>query len=223
MGKSFKFLSAKEAKDIDLFAQKELGIQALVLMENAGRCVFEESLKLLKNDKSVAIFCGNGNNGGDGLVAARHFITAGFNPDLYLVGSFQGLSAEAGKNLKILLKLRKKITCLNKNNLLIFKKKTGKYDLIIDALFGIGLSRPIEEPYLTLINLINSAKAKRLSVDIPSGMDATSGEILGSCVKADRTVTFIAKKQAMASGEGKKYCGNIVVKDIGVPRDLNRC
>lgn len=217
MVKSSKLLTAKTAKKIDTKAKDILGVSTLVLMENAGRAIAEEAIKMLSGKKSVVIFCGKGNNGGDGFVAARHLLTRGIKPDIFLAGNIEDVKDEARINLEILLKLKQKITEVEEENLYLVKNKISKYDLIIDALLGVGLKGEVGGIFRDLIGIINSSKGYILSVDIPSGLDATTGKVLGCCVKADKTVTFVAKKRGMVLGEGPKYCDGIVVKDLGIP------
>lgn len=217
MARNSRLLTAKEAKDIDRRVKEISGISTLVLMENAARAVAEEAIKVLRGEKNVAVFCGRGNNGGDGLAAARHLLTYGVNLSIFLAGRVQDVENEAGINLGILLKMKQKIIEVGEENLYLVKNKIFKYALIIDALLGIGLEGEVKGVVRDLIGIINTSKAYILSVDIPSGLDATTGEILGCCVKADRTVTFVAKKRGMVVGDGPRYCGRIVVKDLGIP------
>jgi NAD(P)H-hydrate epimerase len=210
-----RFLTARQAKDIDSNARKKLGIQTLVLMENAGRQVAQQAIKSYRVGERLAIFCGKGNNGGDGLVAARHLLTLGIRPDIFLAAKISQVENEARINLEILLKLRQKITEVSEINL--SKIKISKYGLIIDALLGVGLSGKVRGIYFDLIRLINSSKAYILSVDIPSGLDATTGRILGSCIKADETVSFVKGKLGMVLASGPNYCGKITIVDLGVP------
>lgn len=217
MARNSRLLTAKCAKEIDCRARDIFGISTLVLMENAGRCVAEEAVEMLRGKKNVAIFCGRGNNGGDGFVAARHLLVAGVRPDIFLAGSSGGLDNEARLNLEILLRLKQKITEIEKENLDLMKNKISRYALIIDALLGVGLIGEVRGIYAELIGIINTSKAKVLSVDIPSGLDATTGRILGCCVKAHQTVTFVAKKRGMAFNQGPRVCGKIAVKDLGIP------
>ena len=164
-----------------------------------------------------AIFCGKGNNGGDGFVAARHMLTYGLRPDIFLAGRIKDVENEARINLEIILNLKQKIAEVEEENLVLVKNKILKYNLIIDALLGVGLQGMVRGIYRDLIGIINTAKAPILSVDIPSGLDATTGKVLGCCVKADKTVTFVAKKRGMVVGEGPKFCGRIVVRGLGLP------
>ena len=208
-------ITSSQAKLLDQKASKIYGISTLILMENAGRSVAEEVLKLKK--RRVAIFCGRGNNGGDGLVCARHLLIKGIKVDIYLAGKINNVEGEARVNLDTLLKLRQKIIEVDGEDLYLVKNKISKYDLVIDALLGIGLKGQIRGIFKDLIEIINSSKAYVLSVDLPSGLDATKGKVLGCCVKADKTVTFVAKKKGMVLGEGLRYCGKVVVRDLGIP------
>ena len=106
---------------------------------------------------------------------------------------------------------------VDEGNLYLLKNRISKHSLIIDALLGVGLMGNVSQVMADLIALINSSSAYVLSVDIPSGLDASSGKILGGCVKADKTVTFVAKKRGMLQKDGPRCCGRIVVRDIGVP------
>lgn len=210
-------LTSQQAKAIDIKAKDKFGISTLALMENAGRDIAEEAIKTLHNNGCVAIFCGKGNNGGDGFVAARHLLTRGVAPDIFLAGNISNVENEARINLEILLRLRQKIIEVEEENLYLVKNKISRYTLIIDALLGVGLKGKVRGIYRDLIGIINTSKAYILSIDIPSGLDATTGKVLGCCVKADKTVTFVAKKQGMVLGEGQKYCGRVEVANLGVP------
>ncbi|MCM8783920.1 MAG: NAD(P)H-hydrate epimerase [Candidatus Omnitrophica bacterium] len=206
-------LSVKLARLIDEKASKNLGISTLVLMENAGRSVAEEVIKL--KSKKIAIFCGKGNNGGDGLVSARHLLCRGIKPEVFLLGKTGEVKNEAKINLEIFLNLGEKVVEINEVNLK--KIKFINYELIIDAIFGIGLKGEIAGISKEVIDSINFSGAYVISVDIPSGLDADTGKVMGSCVRADSTITFLAKKKGMLRNEGPKYCGRIIVKDLGFP------
>ncbi|MDD5129185.1 MAG: NAD(P)H-hydrate epimerase [Candidatus Omnitrophica bacterium] len=210
-----RFLSASDAKSLDKKAVERFGIPVLVLMENAGRCVGEEALNILRKRRGrVAIFCGTGNNGGDGFCAARHLLAAGIKPDIYLSAKIADVKNEAKTNLDILLRMKQKIIEVNPVRLSLIKTK--KYSLIIDALLGVGLKGEMRYIYQELIRIINASRAFILSVDIPSGLDATTGKAGRDCVKADRTITFVAKKRGMVSETGKEYCGEVLLRGIGI-------
>jgi hydroxyethylthiazole kinase-like uncharacterized protein yjeF len=210
-------LTAKQAKTLDQKLRTRFGISTLVLMENAGAAVAKEILKLPGGKKRVAIFCGKGNNGGDGLVCARHLLAHGIKPDIFLIGKTADVANEARANLNILIKLKQRITRVDNESLKNILNKIGKYDIIIDAIFGVGLSGRLEGVFKDLIGAINRSDAYTLAVDIPSGLDATTGKILGCCIKADKTVTFIARKAGMTIAHGPGVCGRIVIDNLGIP------
>jgi len=210
-----RIISREEAKLIDERVAKELGLSTLILMENAGRSVAEEIIKLKK--KRVAIFCGKGNNAGDGFVCARHLLSKGLNPDVFLLTEISEIKNEARINLDILLKLKPKIFKIDAENFIFYKNKIKNYDLVVDAIFGIGLKGEILGLFKEVIAAINSSAKYVVSIDIPSGLDADKGRILGACIKADKTITFLAIKKGMLINEGPKYSGKIIVKDLGFP------
>jgi hydroxyethylthiazole kinase-like uncharacterized protein yjeF len=225
MGKEPLF-SRRQAQTFDKFAQEKLGIPSIVLMENAGRSVAEEAIKLLRNAQRavpagrqvtrnayIVIVCGTGNNGGDGLVAARHLINSGVKVKVYLVGSPAKLKDDPKTNLNILLKMGEKVAWVRSVKVLSGIKKS---DLIIDALFGIGLNSPVSGLQQAVIEYLNASGVPIVAVDVPSGLDADSGQVLGSAVRARRTVTFVAAKRGFFKNEGPRYCGKIIVRDIGV-------
>lgn len=216
MERNSKLLTAQASRDIDKKAKEAYGIPNLILMENAANAVAEEAMKMRAKIKKIALFCGKGNNGGDGFAAARHLLASGIKPDIFLAGEARDVKKEARINLEILLRLRQKIIEAREDNLCFIKNKISGYGLIIDALLGVGLEGEVRGVVRDLIGIVNSSRARVLSVDIPSGLDADSGRVLGCCVKADRTVTFVARKRGMLIADGPKYCGRIVVKNIGL-------
>lgn len=217
MERNSKLLTAQTAKEIDIKARNLFGIFALVLMENAGRAIAEEAIKILHDKKGVAIFCGKGNNGGDGFVAARHLLACGYKPDIFLAGKISEVENEARINLEAILKLRQKIIEIEEDDLHSLANKILRYNLIIDALLGVGLRGKVRGVCRDLIEMINKTKSYILSVDVPSGLDATNGQILGCCIKANKTVTFVAAKRGMVLGKGPQVCGRIIVRDLGIP------
>lgn len=210
-----KTITVSEARLLDKRAMEIYGISALVLMENAGRAVVEEIIRL--RVKNIAVFCGKGNNGGDGFVCARQLAARGFDPDVFIVSSVDDVKGDARINLNILLKLGHKVREVNEKNIDLVRRKIRKYDLIVDAIFGVGLKDGIKGFVGDLIEFINSSGAYVISVDIPSGLDADNGKISGPCVKADRTITFIAKKRGMATGSGPANCGKVITETLGLP------
>jgi NAD(P)H-hydrate epimerase len=201
-------ISVKETQAFDRFAQKQLGIPSVVLMENAGRGVAEEAMGMGLGTRDqglgkVAVVCGVGNNGGDGFVAARHLVNAGYKVKVFVVGSKSKLKNDPKINLNILRKMGQGIKWVKSVKDLKGIEKCG---LIIDAIFGIGLKSPVAGLYLETINYLNKTGIPILSVDVPSGLN------MGTAVRPRRTVTFVAIKKGMT----RANCGEIVVKDIGI-------
>ena len=217
MARSFSSFTAAEAKKIDGEIQRAYGMSVLVLMENAGRAVAEEAERELTQQSRIVVFCGKGNNGGDGFVAARHLWSRGFRPEVFLAGKKKEVKNEARVNLGILLKLNMKVLEVSEKTVGSVGRKICSCDMVIDALLGVGLSGEVRGVCRGLIQAINASQSYILSVDIPSGFDATTGAQLGCCVKADKTVTFLAPKRGMLIGSGPFHCGKVVVKDLGIP------
>lgn len=213
-----KSVTVKEIQKLDKIAIEQYGVPSLVLMENAGRSVTDEILKRIKKVKSpkVCIICGLGNNAGDGFVIARHLINAGVRTSIFLIGKAAKLKADAAVNYKILKKSKHPITETGDTDL-CFIRIIQKSDLIVDAIFGVGLNRDIQDPFRSIIEAINQAGKKVIAVDVPSGLDGSTGKIYGACIKADVTVTFSIAKKGFFKGEGPKYTGKVIVIDIGIP------
>ena len=214
-----RMLTKRKAKEIDLKATRQWGISSLIMMENAGIRIADFCLKLLKKKKNkrVAVFCGKGNNCGDGLVVSRQLISSGINVDTYLLSSAASLSLPAKKNWKILSKITKKIYHI-KTKAQLEKIDINAYGLLIDAIFGIGLRGTVEGIFKEVIQKINYSRASTVvCIDIPSGLEADRGCSLGCAVKADYTVSLIAAKRGLLVNQGKDLCGKIVIRHIGFP------
>ena len=216
-----RYITAEQARGLDRKAQEEFAIPSLILMENAGSAVCEAGIDMMDSDQGkVVIFCGRGNNGGDGLVAARHLLNKGYNIYVYIAGSDEHMmKGDPLVNAKVLFRMNRTVEFVNETSSDVIKaieEELSNCDLIIDCLFGIGLSKEVKEPFRTIIGLINKSGEKVLSVDIPSGIDADTGEEMGISVKADRTVTFLFPKNGLATGKGKVHSGDILIRDIGI-------
>ena len=224
MDSTKRALRRNEVREIDRKAIEEYEIPGIILMENAGRNVVEEILKILPEpDKAkVVIFCGKGNNGGDGFVIARHLYNKGVNVSVYLLSRISNVLADgdASTNLKILLNMNLKIKELEEVDIEEIGKKLQGCNIIVDAIFGTGLSGEVREPARSLIMKINETNIPVVSVDIPSGLDCNEGVVLGAAVKATKTVTFVAAKTGFFKECGREYTGELVVSDISVPKEL---
>jgi hydroxyethylthiazole kinase-like uncharacterized protein yjeF len=214
-------MSRDEVRAFDAWAINELGIPGVVLMENAGRSCAElikEKLGAIAAPK-VCIFCGTGNNGGDGYVIARHLSNSGFEVVVVLCGDRNKVKGDAKINLDILEKLGQSIEQLNLDDGDIpgrVKTFAAGADMLIDAIFGTGLSGQLSDEYKQLIESINSQRCPILAVDIPSGLDCDTGESLGAAVRASYTVTFAAVKKGFTAAKTNTYTGEIFTASIGV-------
>lgn len=215
-------VTAKQMQRIDRDAIQKYGIPSIVLMENAGRgaseiIIGDASLFLKKNGRenrlsspNIVIVCGPGNNGGDGFVVARHLLIHGIKPKIFVLVSEDKLRGDAAINCQILQKFREAVR---------FSLPTvgalKHADIVVDAIFGIGLKRAITGKFKTAIDRINRYAQKVISLDIPSGLDADNGNVHGVCVKASQTITFHLPKKGMLVKDGLKYCSNYIVVHIG--------
>jgi NAD(P)H-hydrate epimerase len=210
-------LTRQQVREIDRRAIEEYHIPAIVLMENAARCVAEEAEKMLSASGfgTVLIVCGGGNNGGDGLAVARHLHNRQFRIEVLLAKPPAQLSGEAHVNWEIVDAMR---IAQRSASAEAIANEPG--DLVIDALFGTGLTAPPRAEEAALIHAINQRATPVLAVDLPSGLDCDRGEPLGTCVRAARTVTFVAEKVGFEKPRAKHYVGGVTVVDIGCPREL---
>jgi len=217
-------MTRDEVRAFDSYAINTLGIPGVVLMENAGRTCVETIIQELRNIASpkVCIFCGTGNNGGDGYVIARHLLNNKFEVTVIVCGDKNKIKGDAKTNLDILERMGESIEYINLLEDNIDERTAilmnGAY-MIVDALFGTGLSGCLRDEHIHLIENINKAKCPILAVDIPSGMDCDTGESLGVVVKADYTVTFVAMKKGFKNANSIRYAGKVVVASIGIVPD----
>lgn len=215
-----KAITAERMKKIDLAAIKEYKIPSLLLMENAGRSVACAASKMLAKNKKITLVCGKGNNAGDGFVCARHLINKNYDVSLFLVVPPSCLRGDAKKNFIILKKMKAKINIITLKKINNFKQELKNSGLIIDAIFGIGLKKSVKGRFKQAIDLVNQSKKRVLAVDLPSGLEANSGKVLGSCIQAKKTVTLAALKTGLLKNRGPEFCGKVIVADISIPREL---
>jgi len=207
-------VTAQEMRDLDRHAIETLGVPADTLMENAGRAVAEEVLRELPSGAEASIVCGRGNNGGDGLVAARHLHQRGVDVLVVLLGEVANLSADAANNLDR--------ACDAGVPLADHEWQPPSRGVVIDAIFGTGLSRIVEGVEAEWIRRINACRANArgrvqvVSVDLPSGLCADSGALLGPCIEADVTVALGLPKVGLALEPGRSAAGRILVAGIGI-------
>lgn len=206
-------LNAQQMKDCDKDTIERIGIPSLVLMERAALSVMEEMHAAQFDLSSVLVVCGSGNNGGDGFAVARLLDEQGVRVTAAFVGRELSMTPETA--------LQKKI-CENCGIKISSNYREREYTTIVDAVFGIGLTREIEGEYAELIDWINLQTAQVVAVDIPSGICADTGKIMGTAVQADLTVTFAYRKIGQMLYPGAAYCGKVVRRDIGITADSLR-
>jgi hydroxyethylthiazole kinase-like uncharacterized protein yjeF len=214
-------VSASEMRWCDDTTIRKYGVPSLLLMENAGRGVAHvagERFGSLRGEQ-VVVFCGKGNNGGDGFVVARHLLNTGAAITVLLLASPRELKGDARTNFEILKRLQRgssdqlSIKPLTKALL----SKLPKAKLIVDAMFGTGFSGAVRQPYLAAIEWINRQRVPVVAVDIPSGVDGTTGVVVNSAVKGTCTVTFGLLKTGLLCNQGQDQVGELEVIDIGIP------
>ena len=215
-------LTREQVREIDRRAIEDYHIPGIVLMENAARAVVDAAIEMLDDREGVvSIICGGGNNGGDGLAVARHLANRGVRLNVCMMVDPATLKGDARTNYLINCAMG------SVNMWQYVVPMEGllapglRVRLIVDAIFGTGLARPPEGLFATAIDQINAFAIPVLAVDVPSGLDCDTGEPLGApCIRATRTVTFVAEKAGFANPRSKEFTGEITVGDIGCPREL---
>ncbi len=207
-------------RELDRRAVEEFHIPILVLMENAGRAVAATAQHMLKHGGSILIVCGPGNNGGDGLAAARHLHNAGIPLEILLLADPDKFRDAAATQLAIIhaMKLPVQTISADHQELRNWLADSNPNDLIIDAIFGTGLSRPVDGLARDVIDALNKTRHAMLSVDIPSGLDCDTGMPLGIAIKAAATISFCGTKKGFANAA--VYTGKVIIGDIGAPVEL---
>ena len=218
IGLASEHITSREMRALETNAEY-FGVSRLLLMENAGRGLTLELTSRFKPDKTVAVFCGLGGNGGDGFVAARNLLTMGFKVTVVLAGRAKDISDKAAlENWTALQFLRDSIAIHEVTDSSMIPDLSA--DVVVDALLGTGTKGPPRPPVLQLVELINRINAFKVAVDVPTGVDADTGEVLGNAVRANLTVTFHRTKPGLT--RATEHVGELVVRDIGLPRQFER-
>ncbi len=221
-----KIADAKTVRAIDAKAMRAFGIRGLVLMENAGRGVAEAvkrelcALGCVKG--RVSIITGKGNNGGDGFVAARHLLNSGVRAQVFSLCRVDALKGDARANAEVWKRMGgRTVPILGAASLKRHSEELRRSCVVVDAVFGTGLATEVKGFYADVIGFINGLKrAVVVSVDVPSGIDASTGAVHGCAVKADVTATMAMPKTGLCQYPGRSYAGRVEVVDIGVPCSL---
>lgn len=215
-----KLASPNEMRKIDQIAIEKFGISGIILMDNAALSVAEKACEILSWDcsRKVVAVAGKGNNGGDAFAAARHLHQWGFPVSVVSLVPRDCITGDALYFLKILENLEIEISYIDdesfvRESLLNLEKP----DIILDGILGTGIHGTVTGVYAAAVDAINDSPAKVLSIDIPSGVSGETGQVCGTAVKADETVTFAAAKPGLFLYPGRAYAGKVTVADIGIP------
>lgn len=210
-------LTRNQVREVDRLAIERYRIPGIVLMENAARGAAAVALAMLRGapHASALILCGGGNNGGDGLAVARHLHNRSIALTIGLCTDPASYKGDALTNWQIVQAMA--LPCVPATPQLI---ATSPATLIIDAIFGTGLAQPPRPPFAELAEAVNQSGRAVLAIDLPSGLDCDIGTPLQTCIRATRTVSFVAQKAGFANPASRAYTGKITVADIGCPREL---
>ena len=220
-----KILTAKQVREIDRLSSEQFGIPSIVLMENAGMRVVEALEERFEDleDLTIAILCGKGNNGGDGFVVARQLIQKGTDPFVILLGREEDVAGDARTNLDILKAIGYPPTVIGDAEEWSEEKiELLDADIIVDAILGTGLTKPVSGLYAEVIESLREdfPRAEIISIDLPSGLPADSAHPVGPAVEADATVTFTAVKPCLVLSPNQEYAGDVILANIGNPAEL---
>ncbi|MCU0658215.1 MAG: NAD(P)H-hydrate dehydratase [Polyangiaceae bacterium] len=212
-------LGREQMRAYDRHAIEVRHVPGLILMENAGRGAADVLGRLRPlPGLDVVLVCGAGNNGGDGFVVARHLLARGARPHVFLTGSSEQVMGDARVNLDAYIDLGGLFTQIDTEPLLpSLQRALAGAPLVVDAVFGTGLARPIQGLLAAVVGAINEATGLVVALDLPSGLDADTGMPLGVCVRAHHTVTFGHYKVGLFTPEGARLAGQVQAVDLGVP------
>jgi len=205
------WLSREEVRSLDRLAIEEFGVPGIVLMENAGRGCAELLMQINPQRLPVTILTGPGNNGGDGYVMARHLDYAGWPVTVWPISPSENLPADAAINRQIAQHCGWISTPTD---------SFPRPGWVVDALFGTGLTRPLSDEAADWVERMNRSGCPILAIDLPSGLDADTGEPLGVAVQATHTASFVAWKKGFLNPHAATWTGTVHVINIGAPRQL---
>ncbi len=218
-----RILNGEQMREADRRTIKDIGIASLVLMENAGRQVVAaiESLYPDLGERRVAIVCGKGNNGGDGFVVARTLRQRRVDVSVFVIGKVTEIKGDARINLEILGRIGQNVVeVADETAWELHGAEITGHDLIVDAMFGIGLSAPLTGFYETVVADLNEGGVPIVSIDMPSGMSADTSDLIGAAIDATVTVALGAPKLPLVLPPAESKSGEVVVADIGIPADV---
>ncbi len=207
--------TASQVRELDRIAIEDFAIPGFDLMMQAAQVTFDCMMTSFPDARTVCVVCGTGNNGGDGYLIATLAFQAGLDVSVIQSGNVEQIKGDALLARQVYLQTGSPVSTPASN-----KEKLAETDIIIDAIFGTGLNRTITGEFAALISMMNQSAAKRIAVDIPSGLNADTGSVLGCCVKAHKTMTFIGLKCGLFTGQARDYVGDLMFDDLGIPYEV---
>lgn len=204
--------SREQVRELDRIAIEDFSIAGFTLMQRAAKASYDALLDKFPGTQKILVVCGTGNNGGDGYLLAYYALKDGYEVSVMQMGNPESIKGDALTAKKSFEKWGGVILEFRNDS------KLPESDIIVDAIFGTGLDRDIEGDYATVIKAINQRDANVLAIDIPSGLHANTGAVLGCCVEADLSVTFIGLKKGLFTGKARDHCGQIQFDDLAVPK-----
>lgn len=215
-GDNKAIITGTVAKKADLIAMNEMGFQSLELMETASSRIADYIRQKYcdKKDARILVLSGVGNNGADGMAAARMLLEEGFTPEVWVIGNLKKASWEFLYQALIYQQINGKLSFYSSG------VAVPDADVCIDGIFGIGMHRPITGDYKDFIDEVNRHQfGEIIAIDAPSGIDTDTGELKGTGIRADVTITFGRNKTGLVRDAGKEYSGRILIEDIGSPEE----
>ena len=210
------YLTRQQVREIDRRSIEDFHIPGIVLMENAARGVVVVAEEMLgAQNKRILALCGGGNNGGDALAAARHLHNLGHDPLIALCADPDKYKGDALINWQIVQAMRLPIFRATPDSI-----RDANASLLLDGIFGTGLTERPRGDFAQLVSALESLAIPVLAIDLPSGLDCDTGNPLGPCIRATRTVTFVALKLGFKNPASRPYTGEITIADIGCPKEL---
>jgi len=210
---------ASVLRDLDRRSADAQGLSEFDLMEHAGVAAFKHLRNLWPRAQRVAVFCGTGNNGGDGWIIARLLRESGLNAEVFVFGAIEKITGAARLAYEAWFDMAQQ-SPNSSDDWLALAKPSTEYDLIVDALVGIGFRGPARPDFSELVDAVNRAPIPVLSLDVPSGLNADTGALEGSTVAADATITFIAMKPGLLTGRARDFIGDLTLEPLGTPSSL---
>jgi NAD(P)H-hydrate epimerase len=215
MNSTIPLYTAHQVRELDRVAIDEAGIPGHTLMQNAGEAVWDFLRRHWPDARSIVVACGTGKNGGDGYVVARLAQEAGCQSRVIQLGDGGRMTGDA-------LSARNDWLAAGGEEHSYDEKYLARADVIVDALLGTGLERPLEGGWRAVVEAINGVSTPVLAIDIPTGLHGDSGTVLGASIRACHTVTFIGRKQGLYTGDGPEYAGKVAFNDLHIPEPVYR-